>query len=90
MLTVINKIGNKLLTPPEIGHRKFALVKFKIKPNFAAPINIYARMAELVDALVSKTSSSNRLSVRSRLRVLNQSECGSEHFQIVTNSAYNI
>ena len=39
-------------------------------PNFAIPIPIDARMAELVDALVSNTNDSNVVPVRSRLRVL--------------------
>jgi hypothetical protein len=33
-------------------------------------MTFYARMAELVDALVSNTSGSNAVPVRSRLRVL--------------------
>jgi hypothetical protein len=41
---------------------------------FDLPGCIYARMAELVDALVSNTSGSNAVPVRSRLRVQNKSE----------------
>jgi hypothetical protein len=44
---------------------------------------IFARMAELVDALVSNTSGSNAVPVRSRLRVLKQSERVSDHSRIV-------
>ncbi len=36
--------------------------------------DLHARMAELVDALVSNTSGSNAVPVRSRLRVQYQSE----------------
>jgi hypothetical protein len=40
--------------------------------------HINARMAELVDALVSNTSGRNAVPVRSRLRVLKKSESESE------------
>ena len=54
--------------------------KTKKNPIFATcsfnerPQDIYARMAELVDALVSNTSGSNAVPVRSRLRVQKKSE----------------
>jgi hypothetical protein len=40
--------------------------------------HLVARMAELVDALVSNTSGSNAVPVRSRLRVLKKGESESE------------
>jgi hypothetical protein len=56
--------------------------RLKTKAYFRRPVvNIFARMAELVDALVSNTSVSNNVSVRPRLRVQKQSvnESGSKH-----------
>ena len=47
---------------------------FKTTPRFAARLNGNARMAELVDALVSNTSAFTGMPVRARLRVQNLSE----------------
>ncbi len=47
-----------------------------------------ARMAELVDALVSNTSGSNAVPVRSRLRVLKKSESESESESNGTHSRF--
>jgi hypothetical protein len=47
-------------------------------PGWQGRVCVFARMAELVDALVSNTSGSNAVPVRSRLRVQKKSESVSE------------
>jgi hypothetical protein len=49
-----------------------------IMPGWQGRVCVFARMAELVDALVSNTSGSNAVPVRSRLRVQKKSESVNE------------
>ena len=68
-----NKIKDKRIKTKDIKNIYFR------SPSFLLLVyELYARMAELVDALVSNTSGSNAVPVRSRLRVLKKSESESE------------
>jgi hypothetical protein len=58
-----------------LGENKIKDKSKKIKVfSIFAVLSLEARMAELVDALVSNTSGSNAVPVRSRLRVLLKSQ----------------